>query len=42
MIRCDVTVRDDDRFLGRRPGSGIRSAILLNGLTTWLNVMTAS
>src|SRR6478609_2195423 len=42
ITRCDDTVRDDDRLRGRRPGSGIRSAMLLSGLTTWLSVMTAS
>src|ERR1700730_3760424 len=34
MIRCDRTVRVDERRDGRRPGSGIRSAMLLSGLTT--------
>ncbi len=41
MIRCAGT----GRGVGRRPrarGSGIRPAMLLRGLTTWLRVMTAS
>ena len=39
----DVTDRDDVRLLrGRRPGNGMRSAMLLSGLTTWLRTMTAS
>ena len=42
MTRCDVTGRDDERLLGRRPGNGMRSAMLLSGLTTWLSVTTAS
>ena len=33
MTRCDATGRVDDR-LGRRPGNGMRSAMLLSGLTT--------
>ena len=43
MTRCEGTGRvDDGRLLGRRPGNGMRSAMLLSGLTTWLSVMTAS
>src|ERR1700727_4079955 len=42
MIRCDRTVRVGERRDGRRPGSGIRSALLLNGLTTMVSDMTAS
>ena len=42
-MRCDVTDRVDERLLrGLRPGNGMRSAMLLSGLTTWLNTMTAS
>src|SRR6202008_1751298 len=38
MMRVERTDRDDGR---RRPGSGMRSAMLLNGLTTMVSAMTA-
>ena len=42
MTRCERTVRDTPGRPGRRPGNGIRSAMLLSGFTTIVSPMTAS
>jgi hypothetical protein len=42
MTRCEDTGRAVGRRPGLRPGNGIRSAMLLSGLTTALRVLTAS